>query len=83
MIAAPMASGPPRAYVAGMEQAMKQEPVTVLRGLDALQSALRDPSVPIFLTDWGGKALERISLEEAAAFAARGRQHRLLAEIPA
>lgn len=62
---------------------MRQESVTVLRGMDALQSALRDPSVPIFLVDWGGKALERISLEEAAAFAARGRERRLLAEIPA
>ena len=60
---------------------MKQEPVTVLRGMDALQSALRDPSVPIFLVGWGGKALERISLEEAAAFAARGREHKLLAEV--
>jgi hypothetical protein len=60
---------------------MRQEPVTTLRGLDALQSAMRDPSVPIFRERWG--RLERIDLHDAAALAAAERHSELLVEVQA
>jgi len=54
---------------------------TTLRGLDALQIALRDPATPIFRTRFG--KLERIELHDAAALAARERHSELLVELPA
>lgn len=56
------------------------QPSTQLRGLYALQSALRDRSVPIFRVSWTGR-LTPVSREEAAAIAARGSSNVLLVEL--
>lgn len=55
---------------------------TTLRGMDALQSALRDPSIPIFRERLTGR-LERVDLRDAAEMASRGRYDRLVVELPA
>lgn len=54
---------------------------TLLRGMEALQSALQNPgNVPIFRERWGG-GIEPITLREATALAVRGRESVLLAEV--
>lgn len=64
-----------------MQEARITESTTLLRGMDALQSALRDPGgVPIFRARAFGR-IEPITLREATGLAVRGMEHVLLAEV--
>lgn len=59
----------------------RHEPTTLLRGMDALQSALQDPGgVPIFRVRLLGR-IEPITLREATALAVSGRAGVLMAEV--